>query len=115
MNLKIIIMNNLEIHVATEFNKALGARYIYEGQFSGQQFLETLLSPRFEEAKEKKVKLVIYLDGVLGYPSSFVSGSFGKLSMSHGAESVLATIEFVSSNSLRIEKIVREITKPIKK
>jgi len=109
-------MSNLEIHIATEFGKTPGARYIYEGEFSGQKFLEDLLRPRFVEAQENKCKLLIYLDGgVLGYPSSFVSGSFGKLSMEFGHEKVIAIISLVSDNNIRKEKIMQEILKPSNK
>lgn len=107
---------NIELRIASEFSKRLGARYRYEGQYSGQEFLETLLEPRFIQAKDAKVKLMIYLDGgVLGYPSSFVSGSFGKLSISYGYEEVLKVLNFVSDKKIRIEKIEMEIKSPKRK
>jgi hypothetical protein len=105
----------LEIKIAEEFSRKLGARYIYEGKWSGEKFLEELLLPRFTEARQSNAKLKIYLDGVFGYPSSFVSGSFGKLSIDYGAEVVLSTIELISSNSIRKEKIEYEIKSPKKK
>jgi hypothetical protein len=104
--------NNFEIKIAEEFSRRLGARYKYEGKFSGEKFLEDHLLPGFLKAKESGGKLIIYLDGVLGYPSSFVSGSFGKLSIDYGADTVLQFLELISSNPLRIEKIVLEIKNP---
>lgn len=108
-------MDNIEINVAKEFSRAPAARYRYEGKYSGQQFLEDILEPRFLEAKNKGVKLIIFLDGALGYPSSFVSGSFGKLSIKYTSSEVLAIIKLESSNNTRIEKIIREIQNPTRK
>ena len=107
-------MEELKINILNDFGRLLGARYIYEGPFSGQKFLETILLPKFKVALEKKQKLYIELDGVRGYPSSFVSGSFGKLSIEYGKDLVLSHLEFVSNNSIRKEKIINEISNPKK-
>ena len=107
--------DNLEINIAKDFSSRLGARYKYEGKFSGELFLESLLEPKFLDAFNKKVKLLVYLDGVLGYPSSFVSGSFGKLSDKHGYDKVLSVIDLISDNQIRREKILFEIKFPRKK
>ncbi len=105
----------LEIHVANEFSKTLGARYKYEGKFSGELFLEKLLKPKFLTAIETGSKIYIFLDGVFGYPSSFVSGSFGKLSLDFTDAKVLNHIELVTTNSIRKQKIINEIKNPTKK
>ncbi len=102
--------------IADEFTDTPGARSREDGEFSGQEFLEDFLLPRFEKAVEGQYILQIDLDRVWGYPSSFVSGSFGKLSMEKGAELVLNHINLKSeSNQLRIEKIEEEIKNPQQK
>lgn len=108
-------MENITIYISEEFGKLLGARYTYEGPFSGELFLNDFLRPRFLDAQQKEIKLEIFLDGVRGYPSSFVSGSFGKLSLEYGAEAVIDVCIFHSNNSLRVEKIINEIKNPKKK
>ncbi|RNL49762.1 DUF4325 domain-containing protein [Pedobacter jejuensis] len=108
-------MKELMINVATDFGRTLGARYIYEGKFSGELFLNNLLLPKFKLAIETGRVLQIYLDGVFGYPSSFVSGSFGKLSQDYTSAVVLQHINLISDDTLRIEKIIREVTQPNKK
>lgn len=109
-------MNPLTINIKEDFSDAPGARYKKDGPNSGELFYESLLKPRFEEAKSKKINLIIELDGVWGYPSSFVSGSFGKLSLEYGAEVVLQTIIFVSLESeTRKNRIIEEIKNPTKK
>ena len=78
--------------------------------------IEEILKNKFEEARQRGVKLEINLDGVWGYPSSFVSGSFGKLSIEYSANVVLDTIVFISTESeTRKERIIEEIKNPTKK
>jgi hypothetical protein len=103
--------------IAKEFTKTPGARYLKDGSnFSGETFLKDHLKPRFEKAVIESYILKIVLDGVLGYPSSFVSGSFGKLSIEKTAPLVLKHIIFESEdNPLRAEKIIYEINNPKKK
>ena len=104
-----------KIVVWQDFSVNPGARYRTDGPFSGQQFLEEHLEPKFDKAVQENHILEIDLDGVWGYPSSFVSGSFGKLSLKHGADKVLEHIHFKSEqSSLRLEKIINEIKKPRK-
>ena len=108
-------MSELKINILNDFGRLLGARYIYEGPFSGEAFLKNILTSKFELAINKKSKLRIELDGVRGYPSSFVSGSFGKLSLLFGSDIVINHIDLISNNSIRIEKIINEIKNPKKK
>lgn len=106
---------NDRITIVTDFSDHPGARYIKDGNFSGEQFLNKILRPKFEKAVKGDYILFIDLDGVYGYPSSFVSGSFGKLSIEKGAELVLKHIQFKSEeNLLRLERIIKGIKEPKK-
>lgn len=108
--------DSLRICVREDFSDSPGARYKKDGPYSGEQFYEELLLPKYKEAREKNLKLVIDLDGVWGYPSSFVSGSFGRLSIAYGAKEVLDTIRFLSEeSSTREERIKMEVLKPERK
>lgn len=101
------------IVIATEFSEDPGAREEADGINSGARFYQELLLPRFKKAIEEGYKLLIDLDGVFGYPSSFVSGSFGQLSMEYTPERVLQHLEFKSNRRpIRIDKIVFEIKHP---
>lgn len=109
-------MENLIIKIKDEFTDSPGARYIKDGEYSGEEFYNDFLFPRFEKALKNKIKLTIVLDGVWGYPSSFVSGSFGKLSLKFSAEEVLSVINFISEDSgTRKERIIYEIKNPTSK
>jgi hypothetical protein len=102
--------------IAKEFTDTPGARDYDDGDLSGLEFYEKVLRDRFNAAVKGGYILKIDLDGVWGYPSSFVSGSFGTLSKAHGAESVLSHLSFKSDkNPLRIEKIIFEIKNPDQK
>lgn len=102
--------------VAKEFKDNPGARDRDDGPHSGQQFLEDILLARFNKAVEENYILLIDLDGVWGYPSSFVSGSFGELSMKRGPEILLKHLSFKSDkNPIRIDKIINEIKNPTPK
>ena len=105
-----------KIIVKTDFSDTPGARYKSDGPNSGELFLEKFLTKKFNNAVNGNYKILIDLDGVWGYPSSFVSGSFGKLSIDFGAEKVLNHITFKSDdNSIRLENILNEIKNPTKK
>ena len=109
-------MNDITINIKTDFSDSPGARYRKDGPHSGEEFFEALLKPKFDEAVRNQVKLIIGLDGVWGYPSSFVSGSFGKLSLEVGKDAVLSTIVFISEESeIRKSRIIAEIKNPTKR
>jgi hypothetical protein len=103
------------IVIAEEFADDPGAREEKDGENSGERFYSDFLHPRFLNARKGNYLLRVDLDGVFGYPSSFVSGSFGKLSTTYGADEVLKFINFKSDRRpVRIDKIIYEIKHPIK-
>lgn len=109
--------NKMEIKdtlvIAKEFKDNPGARDREDGPNSGQQFLEDLFIVRFNKAIEEKYIILVDLTGVWGYPSSFVSGSFGKLSMDRGSELLLTHLKFKSDNNpLNVDKVINEIKNP---
>lgn len=49
----------ITINVAKDFSEVLGTEYRKYSKFSGEQFREELLEPKFLEAREKGERLVI--------------------------------------------------------
>ncbi len=96
------------IKVLTDFSFAPGARDYDDGKDSGQEFFETLLKKKFIEAKVENLKLKIDLDGVEGYPSSFLSESFGLLGNEFGAEEVWNRLIIVSNEVPKYIKKIKE-------
>tara|TARA_B100000378_G_scaffold278257_2_gene280852 strand:+ start:214 stop:546 length:333 start_codon:yes stop_codon:yes gene_type:complete len=102
--------------IAKEFGDTAGARDYEDGDFSGKEFYDKLLEKRFLKARDNMYILLIDIDGFWGWPSSFVSGSFGLLSMEYGSESVLKHLQFKSEkNPLKITKAIYEIENPTSK
>ncbi len=105
-------MNRIKITISSEFTDAPGARYITDGPKSGEEFYNELLRPRFLEAKEKNGKLLVDLDNTWGYASSFISGSFGRLSREFGQTDAIKHLDLKSEDDPLLKtKILDEIKK----
>ncbi len=105
----------MEIHIAVDFSETPGARYRAEGDFSGEEFRDTLLEPKFLEARQKGEKLTINLDGGYGYPTSFLEEAFGGLARKYCATDVLATLVFVSNDEPSLVSEIKEYISAVEK
>lgn len=63
------------IHVATDFSSVPAGRFRMDGPFSGEQFREEHLRPLLARGE----KVIVDLDNVEGYGSSFLEEAFGGL------------------------------------
>lgn len=88
----------IRISVARDFTETPGARYISDGPFSGQEFYETVLKLKFEEALKDNLKLVIELDGTEGYATSFLDEAFRRLGEDFGMNEVWSKITIISND-----------------
>lgn len=84
------------INIANDFTDTPGPRYKADGDYSGEEFREKLLEPKFLEAKKNNEKLKVDFDGGYGYLISFLEEAFGGLARIYGSSSVLETLEFKS-------------------
>ena len=98
----------MELHIATEFSDVPGPRSRQEGDWSGEEFRDELLLPRFREAEKVGDKLVVDLDGGCGYATSFLEEAFGGLARVYSPERVLRVIEFKSTEEPYLIEDVRE-------
>lgn len=101
----------MEINICKEFSDTPNARYKSEGPFSGEEFRENLLEPRYLEAKEKGEKLTINMDGGYGYPTSFLEEAFGGLARKYDPNEVLQMLIFISDDE---PSLIEEIESYIK-
>ncbi len=69
----------INISIAQDFAVYPAGRDASDGPDNGERFLEELLLPRYDEAKSKNVCLVIRLEGVKSFGSSFLEEAFGGL------------------------------------
>lgn len=61
----------ITINIANEYTKTPGGRFKSEGDFSGEDFRDSILIPKYLEAVKQNQLLCINLDGGYGYGSSF--------------------------------------------
>ena len=88
----------MTIRISSDFSETPGARYRSAGDFSGEEFRDTLLTPKVLEARDQGEKLTINLDGGYGYPTSFLEEAFGGFAREFGVKEVLDTLEFISDD-----------------
>lgn len=108
--------NIIKINIAKEFSDTPGARYMSDGEFSGEKFRDTLLCKKFQEALKNGKKIEIDLDGGYGYATSFLEESFGGLARKFGIEEVRSILNFISNDEPglieEIESYINESKNP---
>jgi len=72
-------MADQTIVIASDFTRYPGPRYRKDGPFSGEQFRDELLVPALRRVERGGGNVIVELDGVAGYGSSFLEEAFGGL------------------------------------
>ena len=91
--------------MAEQYTSNPGPRYISQGPNSGEDFRESVLKPFFKN-KTRNEKLIINLDGLNGYPSSFFEEAFGGIARDFSVEDTLNALDFeCNDNPIFIEDI----------
>lgn len=93
-------MKELQINIAKDFSDTPGARYKSDGDFSGEEFRQDVLEPKFAKARQKNADLVVNLDGGYGYATSFLEEAFGGLARIFGVENVKQHLHFISNDEV---------------
>lgn len=95
------------LKIAEDFSKTPGSHNRSTGLFSGEEFFEKVLEPKYKAAREADTYLIVDLDGTAGYANSFLAYSFGKLEMKYpGARQF---IMFISLEEPYLVNDIREI------
>lgn len=95
------------INIARQFGRYPAGRYYTDGKYSGERFREEFLLPALKAGGD----VVVELDGVRGYGSSFLEEVFGGAVRSGvPAREMLGRVKLESKDSI----LVLEITKYIK-
>lgn len=97
------------INIAKDFSDSPGARYYDDGDFSGQEFRETILLKYFDSFDE----IEINLDGTEGYATSFLEESFGGLARLKGIDLVLKKIKFISEEEPDLIEEIKEYIRAV--
>lgn len=99
-------MTSNTIKIASDFSQYPGARNREDGQYSGQEFFEDILEPKFNSLEEGEM-LTIDLDGTEGYATSFLDEAFGGLARKYGKEKVLKKLSFISNEEPYLEDEIK--------
>ena len=107
----------IQINIAHDFSDTPGGRYISEGEYSGEQFRNNILLPKYEYAEQHNEKLEINFDGCWGFGTSFLEEAFGGLVRLLKKKGILSRIILVSMEDETIpdnvKKYVREAEEKI--
>jgi STAS-like domain of unknown function (DUF4325) len=91
------------INVATDFTRFPSGRFKKNGSTSGEAFREQFLEKPISEGQ----KVIIVLDGTVGYGSSFLEEAFGGLvrKLKVSADRVLSLLDFQASDTSLVDEI----------
>src|SRR5262245_42609441 len=67
------------ISIAKDFSPYPAGRTRRDGEFSAERFRDEVLVPELKRAEATSSRVVVILDDVLGYSSSFLEETFGGL------------------------------------
>lgn len=81
-------MSNIEVKIGKDFHLRTGLRHCAISEYSGELFYHTVLNSNFKTAVERKVQLIVDIDGGRGYSPSFIDESFGNLVYDFGLKLV---------------------------
>lgn len=104
----------ITINIATDYTKTPGGRFISEGEYSGQDFREKVLKPKFLQALEDNDQLTVILDGGYGYATSFLEEAFGGLAREMRNSKIKDIIIISEEEPQLISKIQQYITDALK-
>lgn len=112
---KFTIMEQIRIKVL-DFTENPGPRYIRQDKIgesnSGEAFYLQILNEAFSQAYKENKQLVLELDGVSGYPSSFLDEAIGELVFDFTLEIVEKYLDFDTHMYKRRVAQVKEETYP---
>jgi STAS-like domain of unknown function (DUF4325) len=95
-------MNTRTINFVEEFTDCPGGRKIIHGEWSGEEFREKFLKPALRDYE----KVVINMDGAVGFPSSFIDEAFGLLAEELGYDKVVSKLEIrLSDDDMAFQEI----------
>lgn len=108
-------VRTFHISIAKDFKSTPGPRRRDEGKHSGEQFLEELLQPRFQEALDAAGLLTVDLDGCAGFATSFLEAAFGGLARKFGSAAVMKHLNIESSDEPMLKEEISQYISDVKK
>ncbi len=97
------------IDVARDFSPTPGGRYERESKWSGEEFRIRLLEPALRAGK----RIVVDLDGAVGFTTSFLEEAFGGLVRTFGKEVIPRVTITANVRPARRRKAIEYIERAI--
>jgi hypothetical protein len=106
-------MDSIVFKIAKEFSTTPGPRYIKEGKWSGEQLRTEKFFSLFDYAIKNNQKVIVDLDGTVGYGTSFLEEIFGGLIREQHLdyEALLSHLEIVSTEEPYLEDDIYQYLK----
>ena len=98
----------IHLSIANDFSETPGPRSREEGEFSGDEFRDEHLEPAFIRARDSGQKLIVDLDGTVGYATSFLEAAFGGLARTYEPSEVLKLLELTCEDEPSLIEEVRQ-------
>lgn len=86
----------IKYELAKEYTETPGGRKIKDGEYSGEDFRDNVLKCLVNQAIKSNKCLLIDLDGVYGYATSFLDEAFGILADIYKDKDLTKIIKFKS-------------------
>ncbi len=100
-------LNSVFLIIASDYSETPGGRYIADGNFSGEDFRDNCLEPRYLKALALNKKLVICFDGGYGYSVGFLEETFGgMIRKGYSSSDILNNIVFISNQDPNLVKTI---------
>lgn len=98
--------------IAKEFSTMLPGRHI-EGKThpdtkDGVHLFKNVFEKLYNDLKDGE-KIIIDLDGTMGYPISFLDDAFGSFARKYGIDKTLNTFEFISNDEPELVEKIQQI------
>ena len=98
------------ITILGSYSEYTGLRHCDISDNSGEDFYHKILNKEFKDAFEKKEILVVILDGVDGYASSFLDEAFGNLVFDFTLENTKKYIQIISEQEPHWKEMIEKKT-----
>lgn len=93
-----------------DYSQNPGPRYCNQGKSSGEDFYHKILNVEFADAYNNNHKLIVNLDGVNGYASSFLDEAFGNLVYDFGEKTVARILQIESEDEPEWINMIKDDT-----
>lgn len=87
----------IKIKISTDFSDIPSGRTIAEGDHSGEEFRDTILIQKYNEAEYNNDILEINFDDCYGFGTSFLEEAFGGLVRKYHKHGILNRIKIIST------------------